>query len=222
MAFEIKYNDEVYSVKDPDGDFKDWTVVKQESYKLGKRELILNKFKEDFPQFEINDYDELTNTCSRSSAFTEWLINANLVYADQAQTPLFLKDIVEPTKFQSLQKDLTDINKIISVSSIKKRKLADKYKVDLKVLDDEEKSSVNKVKKKDKYLKVLSINSTSLPFTLQLQIERYVPKDSENVQESRDVFAREILINYKRMLCKIVKDDPNVDIDAIITSNLLK
>jgi arsenate reductase-like glutaredoxin family protein len=222
MTFEMKADGKTYSVKDPDGNFKDWTVIKQESFKLDKSTLILDKFKKDFPQYKIDDYEFLTRACSRSKEMTQWLINANLEYADEAQTPLFAKDIIEPGHFKQLQSKITEISKVISKQSLKKRELADKYKSDLKDLENEEKILVNKIKGDDKYVKILSLNSTYLPFTLQIQIEGYVPKDKENLQESRDVFARETLIQYKRTLCQMVKDNPKVDIDGVIESNLLK
>lgn len=221
-SFSMEIDGNVFTVDNNEINYEDWTVIKQESYKLSKSELVLAKFRKDFSAFQIDDYEMLTRVCSRSSKLTEWLINANLIFSDEAQLPLFLKDIVEPKQFNSLQTDLTKINKVISDYSIKKRDLAERYKNDLKRLDNEEEIDVNKIKSKDKLLTVLSLNSTCLPLTLQLQIEKYVPKDKENMQESREMYGRESLIQYKKMLCKIVMEIEDVDIKKIIDDNQLK
>lgn len=221
-SFSMELDGSVFTVDNNDINYEDWTVIKQESYKLSKSELVLSKFKKDFSAFQIDDYEMLTRVCSRSKKLTEWLINANLIFSDEAQLPIFLKDIVEPKQFSNLQSDLTRINKVISDYSIKKRELADKYKNDLRKLDVEEENAVDKIKEKDKLLTVLSLNSTCLPLTLQLQIEKYVPKDIENMQESREMYGRESLIQYKKMLCKIVMEVKDVDIKKIIDDNQLK
>lgn len=221
MSFSFEASGKTYKIEDISEDFSEWTVVRQESYKLNKDELIVRKFREEF-NFEIKDYKELTNTCSRSRAFTDWLINANLTYSEEAELPLFLKDVVEPKHFNILQSSLTEINKKISEFSIKKRNLAEKYKSDLAEIQKNEDLETKRVKEKDKMLKILSLNSQYLPFSLQLQIERYTPKDEENSQESREVYARECLIKYKRSLCQLVNDEPLVDIDKVIDANMLK
>lgn len=221
MAFSIVHRDKTYQIDEVGDNFEDWTVVKQESYKLSKEKIIVDKFNEEF-KFIVKDYKELTNACSRSKAFTEWLINANIAYSEEAELPLFIKDVIEPEHFSKLQTELTLINRKIADYSIRKRDLAERYKSDLKELQIKEEQETSKMKQKDKLLEVLSLNSQYLPFTLQLQIERYTPKDEENSQESREVYARECLIKYKRALCQIVVDNPSVDITEVINSNMLK
>lgn len=219
--FEINVEGNEYYVDGIPDDCKEWTVVKQESYKLSKEEVVLSAFKSEF-QFDIKSYKELTEVCSRSTKFTEWLINANLLYSEEAQLPLFLKDIVQPDEYKSVQEDLSRINNNYSKYSLKKRALSEKYKKELAEIDKEQVKEVNIIKNKSSLIKILSMNSTLLPFTLQIQINRYVPNDKEDVQESREVYAREVLINYKRMLCKIVKDNPTINIDELIENNQLK
>lgn len=214
-------NGKTYEFDDPSGNSDDWTVVKQESYKLSKRETVLKKFNEEF-QFDVEDYDQLTRVCSRSKVFTNWLINANLAYSEEAQLPLFVKDVIEPQHFRKLQSTLSKINVIYSEQSLKKKKLAEQFKNDLKVIEQEEIDLADKLKKQDKLLHILAMNSTYLPFSIQLKIEKYVPKDEEKSQESREVFGRECLINYKRMLCKVVIDNPGIDIVELINTNMLK
>jgi hypothetical protein len=53
MAFEMKTDGKTYSVKDPDGNFKDWTVIKQESFKLEKSTLYLINSKRIFHSIKL-------------------------------------------------------------------------------------------------------------------------------------------------------------------------
>lgn len=224
-------NDKVWQYVGEDGSFDicidpsdntKWTVIQQEAYSLEKQDIVMKKFAEEFPNFSVDSYKMLTDACSRSEAMSLWLINANLTYSQQAQVPLFLKDTIEPSKFVDLQTNLTRINKKISDISKEKRDLADKYKSDLRKLDLKELKETKDLKDKDKFLHILSLNSSSLPFSVQINIEKYVPNDKENMQESRQMYARECLILYKKGLCEILSNNPDVDIVKIIEENRLK
>jgi hypothetical protein len=130
-------SDKIFSYNEENGKFdivvdttdnSKWTVIRQESYSLDKHELIMRKFNEDFPQFNVENYKMLTDACSRSESMTLWLINANLTYSEESQVPLFVKDIIEPEHFVKLQSDLTLINKKVSEVSLEKRALVENYK----------------------------------------------------------------------------------------------
>lgn len=221
MTFKITSGGKVYEVNNISNNSEDWTIIEQQSFKLNKRDIILSKFKSEF-EFDVNSYEELVECCSRSRVYSKWLINANLLYSEESQVPLFLKDLIEPKEYSSIQSKLSEINANYSTYSKKKKILSEKYKNELKIIEEEEERAITKIKGHSKYLKVLSMDSTYLPFSLQILINRYTPNDSEKVAESRISYGREVLIQYKRTLCEIIKDDPTVDIDSIIEENVLK
>jgi hypothetical protein len=95
-------------------------------------------------------------------------------------------------------------------------------KKDLRKLDLKEAKLTKEIKDKDKFLHVLSLNASSLPFSVLLNIEKYVPNDKEEMQESRAMFARECLILYKKGLCQLIKENPQIDILSVIEDNKLK
>jgi hypothetical protein len=207
---------------DPSDDSSDWFVVQEESLSLDKGQLILNQFKQEFPHFNVNSYDELTEACSRSEYFNDWLINANLKFSEFSQVPLFLKDSIKGEEFKEIQNNLTKVNKIIGLNSQKKQKLAAEYKNSIKHIDLNEKNEIGKILDSNKILKILSLKSTYLPFSIQLMIQKYVPNDLDEVQESRRMYGRECLIRYKKYLVDLVISDPTFDIDAEIESNKIK
>jgi hypothetical protein len=53
-------------------------------------------------------------------------------------------------------------------------------------------------------------------------IQKYVPNDLDEDQESRRMYGRECLIRYKKYLVDLVISDPTFDIDAEIESNKIK
>jgi len=191
----------------------------------------LEAFQNEFPQFDVRSYDELTELCSRSKVFMRWLIKANSNYSEFAQLPLFLKDKVKPEKYIQLQTCLTSISRKQSQFGLSKTALANKYQTDLAKIENEESESIKTIlnteidkndKDLNKILKVISLNSTYLPFSLQMVIQRYVPSNLEDPQESGRVFAREILIRYKEALVDAIINNDSIDVDSLIESNQLK
>jgi hypothetical protein len=209
-------------VKLPDETLDNWVVVKQQSIKYVKGDIILEKFNKDFPHAVVDSYDVICELASRSTKISEWLVNANTVYSELAEMPLYLDGLVEPKIYKGLTHDIQRINETIGSFSQSRQQLAEKYKNELKVLEKKEKEAINKIKGDNKFLRVLTLNTTSLPLTLQLMINGYSPSNSENLQESQKVFAREMLINYKVSLIKKIIEDPNFKIDIVIDDNQLK
>jgi hypothetical protein len=209
-------------VKLPDETLDNWVVVKQQSIKYVKGDIILEKFNKDFPHAVVDSYDVICELASRSTKISEWLVNANTVYSELAEMPLYLDGLVEPKIYKGLTHDIQRINETIGSFSQSRQQLAEKYKNELKVLEKKEKEAINKIKGDNKFLRVLTLNTTSLPLTLQLMINGYSPSNSENLQESQKVFAREMLINYKVSLIKKIIEDPNFKVDTVIDDNQLK
>jgi hypothetical protein len=209
-------------VKLPDETLDNWVVVKQQSIKYVKGDIILEKFNKDFPHAVVDSYDVICELASRSTKISEWLVNANTVYSELAEMPLYLDGLVEPKIYKGLTHDIQRINETIGSFSQNRQQLAEKYKNELKILEKKEKEAIDKIKGNNKFLRVLTLNTTSLPLTLQLMINGYSPSNSENLQESQKVFAREMLINYKVSLIKKIIEDPNFKVDIVIDDNQLK
>jgi hypothetical protein len=209
-------------VKLPDETLDNWVVVKQQSIKYVKGDIILEKFNKDFPHAVVDSYDVICDLASRSTKISEWLVNANTIYSELAEMPLYLDGLVEPKIYKGLTQDIQRINETIGSFSQSRQQLAEKYKNELKILEKKEKEAINKIKGDNKFLRVLTLNTTSLPLTLQLMINGYSPSNSENLQESQKVFAREMLINYKVSLIKKIIEDPNFKVDIVIDDNQLK
>lgn len=220
--WEFKYDGETIKVAQPGSNFKDWVIIEQESLSYNKGDKILERWNNDFPHFKMDDYEKLTEACSRTRKFSEWLTMANLEYSNFAQLPKFLDGEVSPEIFQEKQTKLNSINKTVSKFSKEKKELSEKYKIDLREIENTEKKEVDKILNKDKILKVLAMNSTRLPFSLQLNIQGYTPSDTKNNQESRQSYGREVLIQYKKALIQTINRLPDVDIDALIDANELK
>lgn len=206
----------------PEDKLDDWTVVKQQSMKYVKGDVIVEKFNKDFPHAKVNNYELICDLASRSRKISEWLVNANVTYSELAEMPLYLEGLVEPKTYKSLTSDILQINRTIGSFSQQRQELAEKYKNELKRLDKKENETINLIKGKNKILKVLTLNTTSLPLTLQLMISGYSPANSLNVQESQKIYAREMLINYKVTLIKKIISNEDIDIDAIIEESQLK
>jgi hypothetical protein len=209
-------------VKLPDETLDNWVVVKQQSIKYVKGDIILEKFNKDFPHAVVGSYDVICELASRSTKISEWLVNANTIYSELAEMPLYLDGLVEPKIYKGLTQDIQRINETIGSFSQNRQQLAEKYKNELKILEKKEKEAIDKIKGNNKFLRVLTLNTTSLPLTLQLMINGYSPSNSENLQESQKVFAREMLINYKVSLIKKIIEDPNFKVDIVIDDNQLK
>lgn len=206
----------------PEDKLDDWTVVKQQSMKYVKGDVIVENFNKDFPHAVVDNYEVICDLASRSRKISEWLVNANITYSELAEMPLYLEGLVEPKTYKNLSTDILHINRTIGSFSQQRQELAEKYKKELKNLEKKENESINKIKGNNKLLRILTLNTTALPLTLQLMISGYSPSNSLNVQESQKVYAREMLINYKVALIKKVIANPDIDIDVIIEESQLK
>lgn len=211
------------TVECPDVDENNWTVVKEESIEYNKGQYILDAFNVDFPQFKVNSYEQLVRVASRSKKLTEWLLNANIQYSDSTQLPLFLEGLVEPAEYKKVTQDMQSVKRIISEGSQERQLCAEKYKKAVQEIEAKEEEKLRKLKTDKTLLKILTLNSQYLPLTLQLSIEGYKSTiGSATVEESRKVYGREILIQYKQALVQAYVNNPDIDIDGIIEANELK
>lgn len=220
MSFKINSENYEIVVNKPDLDPDGWTVVKQESLSYDKGSMILSKFNEEFPNLAIDSYELLCKICSRSRSLNEWLITKNLEFSEYSQLPLFLVDKITPASYKTLQVDIVKLNGTVAAFAKKRELLAREYEANLVKLEAEELKEVVKLKGNNKILKVLALNSTYLPITIQLAIENYIPTDS--LADSRRTYGRECLIQYKSALIDLIIDNPDINIDDVINSSVLK
>lgn len=220
---EVLFKTEDITVNRPDVNAEGWTVVAEESIEYNKGEYILLQFNKDFPQFTVESYEDLCKVASRSKKLTEWLINANVSYSDSTQLPKYLEGLVDPTTYLDAQNSMQTVKAIIQKGASARQIAADNYKAEVKRIESKEAEELIKVKANNTLLKILTLNSQYLPLTLQLSIEGYKSTiGSATVEESRKVYGREILIQYKKALVEAWVDNREIDIDYIIESNQLK
>lgn len=194
----------------------DWKTVKSELYKPDRDEFIYSNFIVSYPKLKdsINNADMVYKLASRSKKLNEWLSITNSKYALEVAPPLWLKDEIDPKTYKDVTNSLKKINDIVAEKADREKELSEKYKNDLELIKKEFDSKVNKIKTSN-YIKILSLNSQSLPITLQLMIESYTPAKVDESPTAK-TYAREILTKFKIELIRYTNNNPDVDIDTII------
>lgn len=204
----------------PDEESK-WYVVQQQEFKIDKEEFILEKYNKDYPNFKINDFRKLLRIVSRNEKLQSWYAKTSLLFADTIQLPLAYKDLFLPDEYKEMFTDISMYKKNLAKESEEIQTLSNKFNKDLEEIQDRYKNKNKDLLSKNKYYPIITMNSNKLPLRIQLQIEDYSPQTAD-VVEKRKVFAREMLINYKRALIKYVSENENVDVFELIDSQILK
>lgn len=198
-----------------------WYTVQQQSFTIDKEAFILEQFSKDFPTMKIKDFDQLKNVLSRSRKLQEWYATSSLLYADSIQLPVAFKDIFEPARYQEAFKDMMEYKSFLAKESEDISILAKKFDDDLASIKEKYKKELQRVVSKDKIYPILTLRSDDMPITIQIEIENFTPKTSDTVQQ-KTIYARELLICYQRALLQKVKDDPEIDIIALIEAQKVK
>lgn len=193
----------------------DWIIIKDEKYRPDKDKFILDQFRKDYPHVPVKDCQQVYNLGSRSSVIAEWLGRNNIQYSLIQETPTYFRDLVGPDSFRSLSNKIQKINKIQVNKAKEEEAAAFEYKNKIKEINKKYNILIEKEKEFNKELKVLTLSTNSLPLTIQLAIDNYVPGDDPTSPDKKS-FAREMLIRFKQSLIKIIKDNPSVNIDEII------
>lgn len=190
-----------------------WKVVQSEDYRPDRSEFLLKKFKEDFPHQSqaVTSFEMISSLASRSKRVNEWLIGAQSEYVLQVSTPQYLKDIVSPTDFKKASETITKLNHNATNKSNEELKAVQNYKLEMQRIE-EKYEKLNQPLLKDKVVKILTINSTLLPISLQLMIENYVPAVT-SASPDKKTYAREVLTQFKITLLKLISDPNSKDID---------
>lgn len=203
----------VLKVEAPKVNSSDWLIKREESLRPEKKDFVLKAFNKRFPDIKVKDADQVYNLCSRSKLLNEWLSNTNLLYVDQVKIPAYAIDLLDTSKVKECYEIITEINDKNSLKAAAIKALSDTFKENLRKIED------NKDYKCDKQLtnevKVLILNTTDLPLTLQLAIENFTPAKNDEFPDTR-AYAREMLFQFKKSLFKLIKEKPEINIDNVI------
>lgn len=212
--FKFNVSGNTYVVNEPDSNPENWIIIKEESYRPDKAEFVLNKFRKAYKNIKVRDADQIYSLASRSSQLNEWLAKVNAEYATIEAAPTYFRQYVDADDFSKASNEVARISKVMSDKAKAQAIAASNYQKSLKDIDNEFSS---KVTTEDKVAKVISLNSTQLPLSIQLAIDNYTPAMSSSPNQK--TYARECLINYKVSLLKILKNDPDINIDELININ---
>lgn len=215
VNFELKGADISLTIDKVSADSKDWQIVETENYRPDKAKYVEDKWKESFPKQPNLSYGKISSLASRSRLINDWLISTNASYATAVAPPLWLQKEITPDEYSRA------INKVQAISSLAadraklEAQAAAEYKGKLKKIEKDFNDGMEKAKANDNIAKILTIQSTDLPVSLQLSIDNYTPKAQEGAPDQR-AFAREVLTSYRISLIKYVKANPKCDIQEII------
>lgn len=196
-------------IKNPDK----WKIVESETYRPSKDNFILNKFHSDWPQHKVaaKSAEMVYSICSRATILINWLREANASYSIETTPPLYLEGIISPEKFINATESLNEINNINREYSIKNQKTAKNFNEEM---DNNTAEHVKKLEKfkENKIVRILNMNSTELPISMQFMIENFTPTVNANSVDKK-TYARELLVNYKVSLLKFFNEENNKDIN---------
>lgn len=204
---------------------KDWYVINDENYRPDKDKFVVEKFTEAFPDVklpDINKEDRVYALCSRSRGLATWLKNINLEYSLKESTPTFYRDIIEPKRFKSISESATKARKLNQDKAREEIKLIEKYNNDINDINSRYSEKMKDISN-DPFFKILNIDSSYLPVSLQNAIEDYTPA---SLAVDKKTYAREMLIRYKIALINFVKncekEKKDFNIDELLDNLILK
>lgn len=213
--------DPVVDVKRPTKESDNWYVIQQESFTINKEDFVLRKFREDFPKLDVLDYAQFELVLNRSAKLQEWYSITSLLYTDSIQLPVAYKDLFNPTEYQGYFKDMQKYKGNLAKESLEIEELSSKFKQDVKDVKNKYYKLNKEIIDTNKYYPIITLNGTQLPLSIQIEIEKYTPKDGDITQQ-KSLYAREYLINYKRFLIQKVKENPDIDIIGLIEEMQVK
>lgn len=217
QMFSFSVGTNVYTVEEPDVDLNKWLVIAEEKYRPDKGKFVLEEFKKVYPSIKVSDVDQVYKLASRSANLNEWLAKTNIKYAVIEGAPTYFREFIDPTDFDNASKEVLKISSSLAEKAKEQATAAANYKNALAEID---KKYEKKLNTSDKFAKILSLNTTKLPLSIQLAIENYTPATSSS--PNMKAFARECLVSYKIELIKALSKDKNIDLDKLIEDNMEK
>lgn len=218
---ELEISGKKLRVQKPQKNSDQWVCVQSESVEVDRQGFMLDQWVKTYDKrFPVKDFDQLVRICGSNRAFTEWYALTSALYSETTQVPLFLKGMIDPNEYKDKSRLISEINRVNSAGSARLQAFARKVELERKVIEKEIEEDIKKLLAKDKIVRVLTLNSTYLPMSITLLIDNFSPKENPDVM--KDLFAREMLISYKKSLVQLIIDDPDIDIEYFINSGLTK
>lgn len=227
INFETSFGN--FDIEDAGGNQDDWIVIKSKSVTYDKNEFFIDEFSKDFPTYNLlgsNNLDKFTflsELCGRTPAMRKWFAATSIKYSNTTQLPLYLKDAVAPSEYKVVQDKLIELKDKLSAVIKERNDLAAKYKADLATLELKERSVVKKTIGDDNILKIVSLTTESLPFSIQMKIQSYTAGSSDSdISDNRQRLAQEYLVKFKTALIKLNAENKIKDVDDLIEEVELK
>jgi len=202
------------NVEIPDSDENNWFITKSQSISITKDAFMLEAFKRDFSQFSVKDFADLVSLVSRSVALQDWYSLQSANFIRTIELPGFLSDVVPPEKYNSIKESLSSYNKALTDEGKQIKLLSEKFDEDLRRIKSNTSKVVSSITS-DPVVRILTMRTSEMPISLQIKINNYTPK-TDDVTQSRDRYAQEMLFNYQRSLIKLVSEKPSINIDSVI------
>lgn len=207
----------------------DWITIKSQSVSFDKCSFFVDAFRRDYPAFnllgsnDVEKFDFLAEACGKSPTFRNWFASVSIKYSDTTQTPLFLKNRVAPDEYKVLMDQVLVIKNELSQIVKSRNDLAIEYNRNLTRLKEQEDRIVSRLIGQNSTLKILYLNSECLPFSIQLKIQGYNPQNVDtDITTSKRRLTQEYLAKFKIALLDLVKEKPEVDIDALLDELAVK
>lgn len=222
MDFKASIEGVTYEVKvDPvPDDSKLWLGLTEDMRKGNYEEFMVNACKKAFPSLEIDSLSKISNLASRNKAFRTFFNNKSNEYGADAQTPLYIKDVVDPVDYVNATKLYGVCNEINLARSRALNEKAKEYKQEIEQINAKADAEISNKIGDNKIFKIINMATDRFPLSLAAAIEKYTPKTS--AAPTKDAYAREIYIRFKIGLLKLLKKNPKFDIDAYLDSVSLK
>lgn len=205
----------------PEPDQSGWYYIKQQSFTINKDDFILERFNEDFPHLKVNDIKQFELVLSRSTILQDWYAKTSLIYTDSIQLPVAFKDLFKPDEYQGYFKDMQQYKNNLAKQSGEIENASKEFTKKVDLINDKYKKLNDIIIASNKIYPILTLTGQLLPLSIQIEIENYTPKTGD-VTQQRTVYAREMLINYKRALITKLKDDESIDVLQLIEDNRVK
>lgn len=153
-----------------------WEVVKAVEYRPDKDKYVLDAFKRSFPHLTgVTRAEDIYKLASRSASLNEWLAKTNVSYAGSTQVPGYIKGLVNQEDYINAQSKITSLNALTITHAKKLEALAIDYKNRVDAVNRELEEGKARIIQNDKIMHILTLNTTSLPLSIQLAIENFTP-----------------------------------------------
>jgi hypothetical protein len=201
-------------------DQNNWYTERMEKLPMSKEEYITEAVKTEFPNIIFKDYSELQSVLSRSKALSTWYRERSAEWVKVIEVPNYLLEVVHPDVYRGLVGKVNAYNNSLAIQGKAIKIEADLFQQkirDISLREQKVRSGITK----DGLVKVITMGSQEMPISLQLEIERYTPKDGDEYQQRRQ-FSREILYCYQKALATGVYNNTITDVTAFIEGLAVK